>query len=243
MRVPMTEYLEIDLDSERWLCRRCSRDLAPASGDYKHGTLVHDRDPREIHRPLIDPDRYERSLVEDDVSRLQNGIIEQTNVDVVGLLLRLVLELCHPPQLAEGRHRIQDPTEFGVLGHARLDEQDRALRIDPACKEISCHLQRTLGQNLGIVVLSNGVVVHNAEEATVLVLQSHPVPNGPKVVAQVQFTGRLDATKDSFHGSLFVLLAAEILAYHAWACYKGLKMILECASHACALTAGSHVSG
>ncbi len=27
MRVPMTEYLEIDLDTERWQCRRCGQDL------------------------------------------------------------------------------------------------------------------------------------------------------------------------------------------------------------------------
>jgi acetone carboxylase gamma subunit len=65
MRVPMTEYLEIDLDSERWLCRRCGHDLAAAGGNYKHGTLVHDRDPREIHRPLIDPDQYEFTFAPD----------------------------------------------------------------------------------------------------------------------------------------------------------------------------------
>jgi acetone carboxylase, gamma subunit len=58
MRVPMTEYLEIDLDNERWMCRRCGWDLASARSNYKEGTLVHDRDPREIHRPLIDPERY-----------------------------------------------------------------------------------------------------------------------------------------------------------------------------------------
>ena len=65
MRVPMTEYLEIDLDRERWLCRRCGHDLAAAAGNYKHGTLVHDRDPREIHRPLIDPDSYEFTFAPD----------------------------------------------------------------------------------------------------------------------------------------------------------------------------------
>jgi acetone carboxylase gamma subunit len=59
MRVPMTEYLLIDLDSERWLCRVCSQDLGDAHGNYKPGTLVYDRDPREIHQPIIDPERYE----------------------------------------------------------------------------------------------------------------------------------------------------------------------------------------
>ena len=65
MRVPMTEYLEIDLDSERWNCRVCGHDLAPARGNYKEGTLVHDRDPGEIHRPLIDPARYEFTFAPD----------------------------------------------------------------------------------------------------------------------------------------------------------------------------------
>jgi Acetone carboxylase gamma subunit len=65
MRIPMTEYLEIDLDSERWHCRRCQRDLGSARGNYKEGTLVYDRDPRDIHRPLIDPERYEFTFAPD----------------------------------------------------------------------------------------------------------------------------------------------------------------------------------
>jgi acetone carboxylase, gamma subunit len=59
MRVPMTEYLFIDLDTERWVCRVCEHDLGDAHGNYKEGTLVYDRDPREIHQPIIDPERYE----------------------------------------------------------------------------------------------------------------------------------------------------------------------------------------
>jgi acetone carboxylase gamma subunit len=58
MRVPMTEYLQIDLDAERWICRHCGQDLGSARGNYKAGTLVYDRDPRDIHRPLIDAERY-----------------------------------------------------------------------------------------------------------------------------------------------------------------------------------------
>ena len=58
LRIPMTEYLEIDLADERWRCRRCAHDLGSARGNYKEGTLVYDRDPTEIHRPLINPARY-----------------------------------------------------------------------------------------------------------------------------------------------------------------------------------------
>jgi acetone carboxylase gamma subunit len=58
-RVDITEYLTIDLDAERWLCRVCGHDLAGARENYKTGLLVHNRDPREIHRPILDADHYE----------------------------------------------------------------------------------------------------------------------------------------------------------------------------------------
>ncbi|MGV9713968.1 acetone carboxylase subunit gamma [Gordonia sp. NPDC003424] len=65
MRVPMTEYLFIDLDTERWLCRVCGQDMGNARDNYKPGTLAYDRDPREIHQPIIDPDRYEYTFSPD----------------------------------------------------------------------------------------------------------------------------------------------------------------------------------
>jgi acetone carboxylase, gamma subunit len=65
MRIPMTEYLEIDLGTERWLCRRCGHDFGSARANYKEGTLVYNRDPREIHRPLIDSARYEFTFAPD----------------------------------------------------------------------------------------------------------------------------------------------------------------------------------
>jgi len=34
----MTEYLEIDLDADQWICRRCAQDLGSARGNYKEGT-------------------------------------------------------------------------------------------------------------------------------------------------------------------------------------------------------------
>jgi acetone carboxylase gamma subunit len=59
MKVLVTENLRIDLDTERWECRHCAGDLWPARDNYKRGLLVYNRDPREIHRPLLDPARYE----------------------------------------------------------------------------------------------------------------------------------------------------------------------------------------
>ena len=65
MRVPMTEYLSIDLETERWLCRVCTHDMGSAHGNYKPGTLAYDRDPREIPQPIIDPERYEYTFSPD----------------------------------------------------------------------------------------------------------------------------------------------------------------------------------
>jgi acetone carboxylase gamma subunit len=58
MKVSVTEYLRIDLDTEQWECRRCGHVHGSARENYKKFMLIHDRDPREIHRPILDPERY-----------------------------------------------------------------------------------------------------------------------------------------------------------------------------------------
>lgn len=58
MKVRITEYLEIDLEKEMWVCQRCGRELINAAQSYKRGCKVLERDPREIHRPLIENSMY-----------------------------------------------------------------------------------------------------------------------------------------------------------------------------------------
>ena len=53
-RLRVTEYLELDLDAEMWHCNRCGHLIGPAGHNYKEGCLVHERDPREIHRPVVE---------------------------------------------------------------------------------------------------------------------------------------------------------------------------------------------
>ncbi len=65
MKVSVTEYLLIELDSERWHCRRCGHELGGARDNYKRGLLVYDRDPREIHRPILDAERYRYTFAPD----------------------------------------------------------------------------------------------------------------------------------------------------------------------------------
>ena len=52
MTVQITEYLDIDLENERWCCNRCGHDLGDARESYKKGCLVRERDPREVHFPI-----------------------------------------------------------------------------------------------------------------------------------------------------------------------------------------------
>ena len=53
-RIRMTEYLDLDIDQEQWMCHRCGRVLGAARENYKKGCLLYDRDPREIHAPIVD---------------------------------------------------------------------------------------------------------------------------------------------------------------------------------------------
>jgi len=53
-RIRITEYVTLDIEQEKWLCDRCGRVLGPARQNYKKGCLLHDRDPREIHPPLVE---------------------------------------------------------------------------------------------------------------------------------------------------------------------------------------------
>jgi len=53
-RIRVTEYLDLELDSEQWLCNRCGHGLGAARNNYKKGCLLYDRDPREIHTPIVE---------------------------------------------------------------------------------------------------------------------------------------------------------------------------------------------
>lgn len=64
-KVLVTENLRIDLDSERWECRACEAELNSARDNYKRGLLVYNRDPREIHKPLLDPGKYKFTYAPD----------------------------------------------------------------------------------------------------------------------------------------------------------------------------------
>jgi acetophenone carboxylase len=53
-RIRVTEYLDLDIDREAWHCHVCGHRLGDARTNYKEGCSVRQRDPREIHPPLIE---------------------------------------------------------------------------------------------------------------------------------------------------------------------------------------------
>ncbi len=65
MKVFITTALNIDLDSERWECARCSHAIGPARDNYKKGLLVSARTPSDVHAPILDPQRYEFTFAPD----------------------------------------------------------------------------------------------------------------------------------------------------------------------------------
>ncbi|MFC1849234.1 acetone carboxylase subunit gamma [candidate division CSSED10-310 bacterium] len=57
-RVIVTEYLEIDLDTEEWCCRCCQHKLISVHKNYKEGCLVYARDPSSLYPPHVPAERY-----------------------------------------------------------------------------------------------------------------------------------------------------------------------------------------
>lgn len=52
--VRMTDSLLVDTDSGVWRCHRCEGELIDAEENYKEGCLVSERDPTEVHEPVIE---------------------------------------------------------------------------------------------------------------------------------------------------------------------------------------------
>lgn len=129
MKVAMTEYLQIDLEDGVWECRVCGHTIGSAEDSYKEGLLVHDRDPREIHPPIIDPDKY-RFTFSPDPEWVR------------------ILEYCCP------KCGTQIETEYAIPGHPPIHDMQPdlkamkaqwAARVDAPSSESGPEVQRGKG--------------------------------------------------------------------------------------------------
>ena len=125
------------------------------------------------------------------------GVAEQARPDRF-LLARLGLELRHAAQPAHRRHAGEDPAELDVPRDHRLHEDRGALRVDAGGEIQGAHLLDALRELFGILVERDRVLVDDAEDRLVVVLNPGPVAQRSKVVADVQRSGRLHAGEDSW---------------------------------------------
>ena len=94
-------------------------------------------------------------------------------------------------------HR-QQKMQFGVFHHVGLNEQSRSVRIKTGRKPIDGIIDNHFANALsGIVVSRQRMPVDDTVEALVLILQTHPIVEGPDKVAQVQLPCRPHTAQDS----------------------------------------------
>ena len=148
---------------------------------------------RELQvRRLVLADRHPAGLVDDDVRRLQHGVVEQPHA-VVDPFLALLLVGRGALQPADGHDRVEEPHQLGVLGEVGLADQSAALRVQADRQQVKHHVVRQLPQLRPVVDGGEGVHVDDAVDRVVLVLQAHVVDLSAEVIAQVRGARGLDA--------------------------------------------------
>ena len=75
-----------------------------------------------------------------------------------------------------------------MFRHVRLHEDSAFLRVDAAGQIQRQGVQRRLAQLLRILAHGDGVLVHDAIDAVVIVLHVYPLTQRTHVVANGQFT-------------------------------------------------------
>ncbi len=147
-------------------------------------------------RRLVLADRHPAGLVDHDVGRLQDGVVEQPHavLDAVLALLLVGWRAFHP---ADRHDRVEDPRQLGVLGKVRLTDQRAAVGVEADGEQIKHHLVRQPPHLRTVVDGGHGVVVDNAVDRLVPVLERDVVELRAEVVAQVRGAGGLDPAEDA----------------------------------------------
>ena len=132
---------------------------------------------------LVVSDRDDVGLVEQDVAGHEDGVCEEPRGDEL-LVRGLVLELRHPPELAEARCGAEQPRGLGVRCDVALAEDDRTLRVDAGGEEHRRAGQRRLVQAVRLVRGRDRVQVDDAEHGVALFLRGRVLAVAAAVVAE-----------------------------------------------------------
>ena len=142
---------------------------------------------------LILADRHMGCLVQQDVSSHQDRIGIEAERGHFLLLAGLFLELGHAVEPAHRGQGGEQPGKFGMTGNPALLE-DRAMGgVDPGCDIGSGQFTDIAAQLCRVLRYRYGVQIDDTEDAVIVPLQGHPVPQRAEVIAKVQAVGWLHA--------------------------------------------------
>ena len=145
---------------------------------------------------LVLADRHVGGAIDQNVGRHQRRIGIESDRSIFAVLAGLFLELGHPVEPAEARDAIEDPGQFGVLGHLALVEHDMLCGIDPTGDEGRGDLPDRVGQLGGVLPHRDRVQIDDAINAVVAVLQFDEALDGAEIVAEMQVAGGLHPRKN-----------------------------------------------
>ena len=151
---------------------------------------------------LVLADRHLFGVVQDDVGSLQRRVGEQPGGDEVAFAFGgLVLELRHSTQFAERHRAFHHPTQLAVLHDVALHEHRGDIGIEPDGEQHGRQPHRGLTDHTRLLGDRQGMKIDDPVERVGVVLPGHPVAQGPQVVAEMYFSGGLDARQHAGHGA------------------------------------------
>ena len=111
------------------------------------------------------------------------------------MLFGLIFELGHTAELSELGEAAQHPAQFRMLMHMTLDEQDVFLGVQAAGDVLRQLLQGAAAQGRGVLAHGDGVHIHDAVQAVIVVLQGDPVLDRAHIRTQGQIAAGLNSAQ------------------------------------------------
>ena len=151
--------------------------VAPVEGpDHLPGEL-------EMGR-LVLADRDSAGLVDDDVGRLQNRVVEQAEAVLFAVFADFLVgrvALC-----PGNRHTgLEDPCKLAVLRQIRLTDQGAPFGVESDGQQVEDHLVCEPAQLGAVVDGGERMQIHDAVDGVVLILERDVVDLGTQVVPEV----------------------------------------------------------
>ena len=142
MTVQITEYLDIDLENERWCCNRCGHDLGDARESYKKGCLVRERDPNGFSSKV-------RAYLDGDLAALDEIPVETGGTPFQRQVWQALREVGPGTTSTYGElaRRLGRPTAARAVGAAN--------GRNPVALVVPCH--RIVGANGALTGYAGGV--------------------------------------------------------------------------------------